>query len=100
VARRDHRGPVALPACAAGLGIYGAAVSPHALVEATADGHPRAVAAVSWEPATTVNAIRAHPFYRDLVAADQRRAAAGCVFLPLALETAVLLRRNPSIRRG
>src|SRR5215831_8718387 len=26
--------------------------------------------------------------------------AAGCVFLPLALETAVLLRRDPSIRRG
>jgi hypothetical protein len=58
-----------------GLDIYGAPVSPHALVEATADGHPRAVAAVSWEPATTVRAIRAHPFYRDLVAAEQRGGA-------------------------
>jgi hypothetical protein len=58
-----------------GLGIYGGEVSPHALVEATADGHPRAVAAVSWEPVTTVNAIRAHPFYRDLVTAEQHGGA-------------------------
>jgi hypothetical protein len=61
-----------------GLGIYGGQVSPHALVEATADGHPRAVSAVSWQPATTVAAIKTHPFYRELVTAEsaarQRRA--------------------------
>jgi len=54
-----------------GLGTYGAEVSPHALVMATADGHPRAVSVASLEPATTVAAIRAHPFYRYLVAAEE-----------------------------
>lgn len=56
-----------------GLGTYGDEVSPHALVEATADGHPRAVSDTSWEPATTVSAIRAHAFYRDLVAAEENQ---------------------------
>jgi hypothetical protein len=78
----DHSGSIVVDVpfgLGGGLGIYGAEVSPHALVEATADGHPRAVADISWEPATTVAAIKAHPFYRDLVAAEQRgeSAAAG-----------------------
>jgi hypothetical protein len=60
-----------------GLGIYGAEVSPHALVQATADGHPRSVADISWEPAPTVAVISAHPFYRDLVAAEQPGEPAG-----------------------
>ena len=60
-----------------GLGTYGGQVSPHALVEATADGHPRAVSDTSWEPATTVNAIKAHPFYRDLAAAQEQGQLAG-----------------------
>lgn len=57
-----------------GLGTYGSQVSPHALVEATADGHPRAVSATSWEPATTVREISSHPFYRDLVAVQNGQA--------------------------
>jgi hypothetical protein len=57
-----------------GLGAYGGQVSPHALVQATADGHPRAVSDTSWEPATTVRAIKAHPFYRDLVAVQYGQA--------------------------
>jgi len=60
-----------------GLGTYGGQVSPRALVEATADSHPRAVSDTSWEPATTVNAIKAHPFYRDLVAVQEHGQLAG-----------------------
>jgi hypothetical protein len=71
----DHSGSIVVDipyGLGGGLGIYGAEVSPHALVQATADGHPRAVADVSWESATTVNDIKAHPFYRYLVAAEDR----------------------------
>jgi ribosomal protein S18 acetylase RimI-like enzyme len=57
-----------------GLGAYGGQVSPHALVQATADGHPRAVSDTSWEPASTVREIKAHPFYRDLVAVQYGQA--------------------------
>ncbi len=70
----DHSGSIVVDVpfgLGGGLGTYGAQVSPHALVEATGDGHPRAVSDVSWEPATTVTAIRAHPFYRDLVTAEE-----------------------------
>jgi hypothetical protein len=69
----DHSGSIVVDVpfgLGGGLGTYGAEVSPHALVEATEDGHPRAVSDTSWEPATTVTAIRAHPFYRDLVTAE------------------------------
>lgn len=70
----DHSGSLVVDipfGLGGGLGTYGGQVSPHALVEATADGHPRAVSDTSWEPATTVNAIKAHPFYRDLVAVEE-----------------------------
>ncbi len=43
---------------------------PGALVEATADGHPRAIAYSSWVPAPTLRAVNRHPFYRCLLAAQ------------------------------
>jgi hypothetical protein len=73
----DHSGSIVVDipfGLDGGLGAYGGEVSPHALVEATADGHPRAVSATSWEPATTVRDIKAHPFYRDLVAVQYGQA--------------------------
>jgi hypothetical protein len=76
----DHSGSIVVDVpfgLGGGLGTYGAEVSPHALVEATEDGHPRAVSDVSWEPTTTVRAIRAHPFYRSLVAAEEEGLASG-----------------------
>ena len=76
----DHSGSIVVDVpfgLGGGLGAYGGQVSPHALVEATADGHPRAVSDTSWEPATTVRAIKAHPFYRDLVAVENRGQVGG-----------------------
>jgi hypothetical protein len=70
----DHSGSIVVDVpfgLGGGLGTYGSQVSPHALVMATADGHPRSVAATSWEPATTVKAIKSHPFYAGLAAAEE-----------------------------
>jgi hypothetical protein len=58
-----------------GLGLYGKGIAAQALLLATADGHPRAVAYTSWVPGATVDAINAHPFYRGLVAAQRDRVA-------------------------
>ena len=60
-----------------GLGLYGTGIAPQALLLATADGHPRAVAYVSWVPRPTVAAVSAHSFYRGLVAAQRRQRVAG-----------------------
>jgi hypothetical protein len=56
----------------------GAAFDPQAQALATADGHPRAIAYLSRIPLPTLVAIRAHPFYAGLLAAQgnqSRRAA-------------------------
>ena len=50
-----------------GIPVYGAPFFPKALVMATADGHPRAIAYTSRVPQYSVRAIEAHPFYRNLV---------------------------------
>ncbi len=50
--------------------LYGDPISPSALVIATADGHPRAVSYTSWVPAPTIAAVKSHPFYVGLVAAQ------------------------------
>jgi hypothetical protein len=48
----------------------GAAFNPEAQVLATADGHPRAVAYLSRIPPATLAAVRRHPFYAGLLAAQ------------------------------
>jgi hypothetical protein len=57
----------------------GAAFNPEAQVLATADGHPRAIGYLSRIPPATLAAIRRHPFYAGLLAAQasQARRAAG-----------------------
>ena len=72
----DHSGSIVLDVpfgLRGGLGLYGTGIAPQALLLATADGHPRAVAYTSWVPGPTAGAINAHPFYRGLVAAQRRR---------------------------
>lgn len=49
----------------------GAAFSPEAEVQATADGHPRAVAYISRLPASTLAAVKRHPFYAGLLEAQR-----------------------------
>jgi len=53
-----------------GVAPYGARIPVRSLVLATADGHPRSDSYTSWVPAASIAAIRAHPFYRRLNAAD------------------------------
>lgn len=50
-----------------GIPIYGSRFATEALVLATADGHPRAVAYASRVPATTLAAISQHAFYTYLI---------------------------------
>jgi hypothetical protein len=47
---------------------FGAGFDPEAQVLATADGHPRSVGYISRVPLPTINGIRRHPFYAQLVA--------------------------------
>jgi hypothetical protein len=51
-----------------GIPVDGVPFYPKALVMATADGHPRAIAYTSRLPYNTKQAINAHPFYADLIA--------------------------------
>jgi hypothetical protein len=66
----DHSGSIVVDiwfGLRGGVALYGREVSPDALVLATADGHPRAASVTSWVSASSVDAIRAHPFYSCLV---------------------------------
>lgn len=53
----------------------GAAFDPEAQVLATADGHPRVIAYVSRLPARILADVLRHPFYGDLLAAQDHPAA-------------------------
>ena len=50
-----------------GIPEYGGRFAPEALVLATADGHPRAIAYVSRLPQPTITAVEKHPFYSWLI---------------------------------
>ena len=54
---------------------YGAKIDPVALALATSDGHPRAISYTSWIPLPTLRAVRRHPFYARLVAAQDGAAS-------------------------
>jgi hypothetical protein len=53
----------------------GAGFNPEAEVQATADGHPRAIAYISRLPESELVAVRRHPFYADLLEAQQAPSA-------------------------
>jgi len=66
----DHSGSIVVDVpfgIRGGTYIYGGGFDPEAQVLATADGHPRSVGYISRVPLPTVNAIRRHPFYAQLV---------------------------------
>jgi hypothetical protein len=67
----DHSGSIVVdvPFGIRGIPWYGKAISPLALVLATADGHPRADSYTSWVPRPTLAGIRGHAFYTGLAAA-------------------------------
>jgi hypothetical protein len=67
VADRSHSIVVDIPfGLRGGIPVYGSPFFAKALVMATADGHPRAIAYTSRAPDYTISAIQAHPFYRYL----------------------------------
>ncbi|MGD0684536.1 MAG: hypothetical protein ABSA03_05405 [Streptosporangiaceae bacterium] len=77
----DHSGSIVLDVpfgLRGGIPVYGKPLQPPALVLATEDGHPRAIAYTSWVPATTRNEIAGRPFYAQLV-----RAESGIPLAPL-----------------
>jgi hypothetical protein len=53
----------------------GAGFNPEAEVQATADGHPRAIAYISRLPESELAAVWRHPFYADLLEAQQAPSA-------------------------
>ena len=53
----------------------GAGFNPEAQVQATADGHPRAIAYISRLPESEEAAVRRHPFYADLFEAQRSPSA-------------------------
>ena len=66
----DHSGSIVVDVpygMRGGIPEYGGRFAAQALVMATADGHPRAVAYVSRIPASTLNAIENHAFYTHLI---------------------------------
>jgi hypothetical protein len=54
---------------------YGAKIEPEALALASSDGHPRAISYTSWIPLATLRAVRSHPFYARLAAAQNGAAS-------------------------
>ncbi len=73
----DHSGSIVVDVpfgLRGGLGIYGPGELPaQAFIEATDDGHPRAISYTSWLPAPTIAAFRSHLFFRGLMAAQYGR---------------------------
>ncbi len=49
----------------------GPGFNPEAEMQATADGHPRSIAYISRLPESFLAAVRRHPFYADLLTAEQ-----------------------------
>jgi hypothetical protein len=64
-----------------GIPVYGAPFFPKALVMATADGHPRAIAYSSRVPLSVIQRMMAHAFYRNLVYVQHERPAS-CLWSP------------------
>ncbi|MGN6174994.1 MAG: hypothetical protein ACTHPS_18915 [Streptosporangiaceae bacterium] len=65
----DHSGSIVVDipfGLRGGIPVYGSPFFAKALVMATADGHPRAIAYTSRSPKYAISAIEAHPFYRYL----------------------------------
>jgi hypothetical protein len=63
-----------------GIGDYGQAIDPQALLLPTEDGHPRAISYTSWLSDATVRATERHPFYTSLAALeDGGRLSAGAL---------------------
>jgi hypothetical protein len=78
----------------------GAGFNPEAQVQATADGHPRAIAYISRLPESEEAAVRRHPFYAYLFNAQQEPAALYKeLFVPGSAAAARLAAAQRDVRR-
>jgi hypothetical protein len=80
----DHSGSIVLDlpfGIRGGIPVYGAPFFPKALVMATADGHPRAIAYSSRIPQSVITRMSAHPFYSSLVYVQHERPQS-CLWSP------------------
>jgi hypothetical protein len=69
----DHSGSIVLDipfGLRGGLPLYGSRLATPALLIATADGHPRAISYTAWVPQPTITHIARHPFFAQLVRAQ------------------------------
>ena len=92
----DHSGSVVVDVpmgvrSAVPLPDEGAAFNSEAEMQATADGHPRAIAYISRLPESTLAAVKRHPFYADLLNAQRE---------PHAFYLSVLTGPDASARLG
>lgn len=74
----DHSGSVVVDVpfgLRGGIPLSGKPVNARALLLATADGHPRAISYLSWNPRPTAVAIFGHPFYARLQAAQRHHGS-------------------------
>jgi hypothetical protein len=70
----DHSGSIVLDipfGLRGGLPLYGSRLATAALLIATADGHPRAISYTAWVPPPTIAHIARHPFFAELVRAQE-----------------------------
>jgi hypothetical protein len=67
-----------------GIPVYGVPFFAKALVMATEDGHPRAIAYTSRVPLPTISAINRHAFYADLIRVQHAAPLACPWWRPLA----------------
>jgi hypothetical protein len=70
----DHSGSIVVDipyGLRGGIPLFGSQIVAQAQLLATSDGHPRAISYTAWVPEPTVRAIKRHPFYVRLAAAQR-----------------------------
>jgi hypothetical protein len=71
---RDHTGSIVVDVpygLRGGVGVTGQPIAPSALLIATHDRHPRAIAYTAWVSKATIKAVAEHPFFRYLYVAEK-----------------------------
>ena len=69
----DHSGSIVVDVpygLRGGIPLFGSSIIAQEQLLATSDGHPRAISYSAWVPEPTVRAIKKHPFYVQLAAAQ------------------------------
>jgi hypothetical protein len=76
---RDHTSSIVVDipyGLRGGVALVGSTISPQALLIATDDHHPRAISYTAWVSGATTTAVERHPFYLQLLSAENGIPAA------------------------